>query len=91
MAEPTQFSFTLEEVTQALIKHQGLHEGLWTLSIEFGLGSGIVGPTPTEGKPSAIVAVNRLQLVRPLDMQGEQLPFTQDASKVNPKVSKTRK
>jgi hypothetical protein len=46
MAEPTQFSFDLKELTTALIKQQGLHEGTWLAGFDFAFGAGMIGPTP---------------------------------------------
>ena len=51
MAEVSQFKFDHKEVVEALIKKQGLHEGIWQLSIEFGFGAAIIG-APTPGAPA---------------------------------------
>ena len=37
MAEPTQFTFDLKEVTEALVRKQELKEGKWTISFEMTL------------------------------------------------------
>jgi hypothetical protein len=91
MAQPTQYTFDLKEATAALIKQQGLHEGLWMLSFEMVLGTGQFGPTPAEAKPGAFMQINKLQLLR-------QSPGTPDVEKavdaaiVNPSpVSKARR
>jgi hypothetical protein len=87
MAEPTQFSFSLYEATVALIKEQGLHEGLWLLGFEFGHAAGMVGNSPEDAKPTAFVQINNLQLVR----QNEAAPPTPlvvDAANVNPAPKK---
>ena len=63
MADPTQFSFDLREVTEALIKQQGLTSGIWTLSVEFNFTALTSGPSPQDVKPSILVQVNRLQLI----------------------------
>jgi hypothetical protein len=57
MAEPTQFSFDLMELTTALIKQQGLHEGTWLAGFDFGFGAGMIGPTPDDARPAAFVQV----------------------------------
>jgi hypothetical protein len=91
MAEPTQYSFELSEVVAALIKHQGLHEGKWTIGIEFNMGAALAGPSPADARPTAIVAVNRLQLTQPPE-GAAALTFTVDAASVNPapKTSKNK-
>jgi hypothetical protein len=82
MAEPTQFSFDLKELTTALIKQQGLREGTWLAAFDFGFGAGMIGPTPDDARPAAFVQVLKVNLVR------QTLPpphphLTVDASEVN--------
>lgn len=85
MAEPTQFTFDLREATEALIKQQGLHTGLWMLAIEFAFTAGVLGHTGNvvDAKPSGIVQIAKLQLVQAGETNKE-LPFVVDAAKVNP-------
>ncbi|WP_271585676.1 hypothetical protein [Bradyrhizobium sp. CCBAU 53415] len=64
MADPTQYSFELSEVTRALVRQQGLTSGQWTLGIEFNFTAMMAGPNPNDVKPSALLQVNRLQLVQ---------------------------
>lgn len=63
MADPILFSFDLKEVTEALIKQQGLTTGVWALGVEFNFQAVAAGTSPEEVKPSILVQVNRLQLV----------------------------
>jgi hypothetical protein len=83
VAEPTQFSFEPKEVTAALIKAQNLHEGIWSVSIEFVFSAGIFGVPPAEPKLGGLFQVNKLQLVRHPE-GSEPPPFAVDAGKVNP-------
>ncbi|WP_034996713.1 hypothetical protein [Beijerinckia mobilis] len=64
MAEPTAYQFSLQEVITALLKEQGISEGNWTVSIEFGFAALIAGPNPAEASPSGIVQVRNLSLVK---------------------------
>jgi hypothetical protein len=83
MAEASQFTFSLKEVTKALIKEQRLHEGKWVIALEFGLGAGLFGPEPNELRPSALVAVQKVLLAR----HPEKAPLhglVVDAAEVNP-------
>jgi len=83
MAEATRYIFTFKEVTEALIKQQGLHEGLWMFSAEFGLGAVNIGGAEgsKELSPAAIVPIKSVGL-----QQGtEDNSLTVDAAKVNPK------
>jgi hypothetical protein len=85
MAEPIQYSFDLREATVALIKQQGLHEGLWVLGFEMNLAAGLFGPTPAESKPGAMMLINTLQLMR--HTSGLEDPKVVDAAIVNPPAS----
>ena len=83
MAEPTQYAFDLKEVAAALIKQQGLHEGVWMVAFEFNLGAGMISASPGEPRPGALIQVNKIQLTR----QGEPnaIPhLSVDAAEVNP-------
>jgi hypothetical protein len=80
---------TYKEVTLALIKHQNLHEGIWQLYIEFGIGAANM-PIAEENQdnlrlcPTAIVPIKTIGLM----MVDKETPLALDASKVNPPVSK---
>ena len=64
MAEVDTYGFDLREVTTALIKQQGIHEGLWMLAFDFNLGAGMAGVTKEEVRPMAFVQINKMSLVR---------------------------
>jgi hypothetical protein len=86
MAQPTQYSFDLQEATIALLKHQGIHEGDWILNFELSLGAGFMGPTPEQLRPSALIQIQRVQLARqPTDAPPN--PLVVNAAKENPKGS----
>jgi hypothetical protein len=91
MAEATNFLFDYKEVATALIKHQGIHEGLWGIGVEFGFTANnvpIVGP---EGQrnfaPAAILPVQKIGLNR----WSEPNNLTVDAAEVNPAPKSTTK
>jgi len=86
MTEPTQYTFDLHEVTVALVKQQGLHEGRWMLSVMFAQGAGMIGLTPDQNdlRPTAFNQVTGIQLVRPPEGT-PNAPFVVDAGKVNPR------
>lgn len=85
MAEPTQFAFELQEVTELLIKQQGIHEGVWTIGFEFGFGAGAMALKANEIRPGAMVQINKLLLHRPPEGAPTDSPTFVDAAKVNPK------
>ena len=82
MAEPTQYSFSLRELTTALIREQGLREGLWMVSFEFNFGAGLVGAPPEEAKPTAFAQIGRVQLVQPPEGTPKGVPMVVDAAQV---------
>jgi hypothetical protein len=81
MAEPGQLLFTHKEVVEALVKQQGLHEGLWMLYMEFGIQGVNMGPSDDLLVPGAIVPVQKIGLQRGT----KENSLTVDAAKVNPR------
>ena len=64
MVEVTQYSFSWPEVTEALLKKQGIHEGEWTAILEFAINAGVVGQGPADAKPGMMVVANGVQLLK---------------------------
>lgn len=85
--------FSLTELTKILIKNQGLHEGLYNLSVQLQIGVGAVGPSPELICPGAMLGVSRIGLSR--TEKGKENIHTVNAAEINPapkkKVSKTKK
>ena len=81
------YPFSYKEVVDALIKHQGLHEGLWSLRAEFGIGAANINKEvgSKELTPTAIVPLIGLGL----QPGTEENSLTVDAAKVNPKAERT--
>ncbi len=84
MAEPTQFEFSLKDITVNLIKQAGIHEGLWMAGFEFGFGAMHIGPSPTDARPAAFVQVNKIILSKVPEGTPEGSPLIVDAAAVNP-------
>jgi hypothetical protein len=80
MAEVNQYSFTLKEAAEALIKKQGLHEGLWSIYFEFGLSGATIQDASGQALPAAIVPIIKLGLQR----VEEPTPLSVNAAQVNP-------
>jgi len=87
MAEASQIMFSHQEVAEALIKRQDIHEGLWGLYVEFGLAAAnLANPTdPKSLVPAAISMVQRIGIQR----FPEANNLTVDAAKINPKQAKS--
>jgi len=81
MAEPTQIVFKHREVVEALVKHQGIHDGIWGLYVRFGISATNVGTTDADIMPAAIIPILEIGLQR-FDKENN---IAIDASKVNPR------
>lgn len=84
-----EFKFSHKEVVGALIKQQGLHEGIWMLAVQFGIGgANIQDPDKkTDPLPAAIVPIISIGLRKTPDLN----PLALDASVVNPRQKATKK
>ena len=82
MAEPQQIAFSYQEIAELMVKQQDIHEGLWNLFVEFGIGAANASQTPGgPAVPTAIVPIQRMGLIR----SDERVPgITVDAAAVNP-------
>jgi hypothetical protein len=88
MGEASLISFSYKEVAEALVKKQGLHEGIWGLFIKFGISGANFGPTADDVKPTAIIPVLEIGLQK---MEKEN-NISVDAARVNPeRIAKVQK
>lgn len=81
MADVSQYSFELQELTAMLIRQQGIKEGKWVVGFEFNLGAGLIGLDSP--KPAAFVAINKVVLTRHTEGTPEP-PFVVDATELDP-------
>jgi hypothetical protein len=82
VAEATQYVFSHKELVEILIRHQGLHEGIWAAQFQMGMGNAQV-PNPAGGGdtfPAVVVTILGVGLQK-TDKEG---PSALDAAKVNP-------
>lgn len=82
MPEPTQLAFSHTEVVTALLKAQGIHEGIWGLYLKFGIKGMNIGASDDDLVPCAIVPVLNIGLQQ-FDKPSN---IAVDAAKVNPKA-----
>ncbi len=84
MAEPKQITFTFQEVVEALLKKQGIHEGVWAIYIRFGISGANITDMATQSKeslrPAAVVPLLEIGLQRFEEVTG----ISVDAAVVNP-------
>jgi len=89
MAEMNSIIFNYKEVVEALIKQQGIHEGIWALYVEFGLTAANVGVDDSGNNfaPAAIVPLQKFGIIRADKVSN----ISVDAAEVNPKPKQTSK
>jgi hypothetical protein len=82
MADAKQFVFAYKEVAEALVKQQGIHEGIWGIYMEFGIQGANIGSDPGDASmlPAAIIPVLKLGLQR----FEKENNLSVDAGRVNP-------
>ncbi len=80
MAEVNQYVFDFKEVVEALLRKQGIHEGIWGIYVEFGLGAANVGQTDEQLLPTALVPVKKIGIQR----LEKETNLAVDASKLPP-------
>jgi hypothetical protein len=82
MPETPQIRFSYQELAEVLVKHQGIHEGLWGLYVEFDIATTFVSDqTGEKTVPAAIIPVQSIGLRR---FDEEVGGLTVDAATVNP-------
>ena len=89
MADP-QYQFDLRDLCIALIKHQQLHTGKWTVGFEFTLLAGNFGQNTQDAKPGSMVVITKANLSKPQQNPPFELSYTVDAEEVNPPPAKGR-
>ena len=83
MAEARQITFSYKEVATALLKQQGIHQGVWGIFIRFGIKGANIGESDDTLVPAAIVPVVELGLQK-FDKVNN---LSVDAAVVNPATS----
>lgn len=87
MAEINRYEFSYAEVATALIKEQNIYEGIWAVTLKFGIGATMGGPSEAEAVPTAMVPVISIGLAK-VPKEGRNAV---DAAKVNPAKKITTK
>jgi len=86
-AKPVAEPLTTKALTELLVKHYGLTEGLYDAMIEFRIGTGGIGPSPEVQVPGVIIGITGMGLVR-VEKLGAG---TVDAAVVNPRQAPSMK
>lgn len=77
---------SMRDLTEVLIKHYGIHEGLHDLMIAYQIGMGGVGPDNASISPGVMIGVSKVGLM----LSSNNGPNSVDAAIVNP-AKKPRK
>jgi hypothetical protein len=80
MPEANLFTFDHKELAEILVKHQNLHEGIWSIYFEFSLAGANVGESQNNVLPSAIVSLRKIGINRVSEITN----LAVDATVVNP-------
>jgi len=86
MGEPSQMTFSYKEVAEALVKKQGIHEGIWGLFFKFGMSASNMGPNENDLKPAVLIPLLEIGLQK-FDKENN---LSVDAAKINPPKARQR-
>jgi hypothetical protein len=84
MPEQTEIMFTHKELLELMLKKQDIHEGIWMISIKFGMQATNFGVAPdgSDVLPTAMIPVVAIGLHRAEKLSNVSV----DASVVNPRT-----
>lgn len=77
---PMEPSLSIRQLTELLVRHLDLHDGLYDLMTHFSIGTGPVGPSLNELSPGLMVGLTGVGLIK-VPTAG---PNSVDAAQVNP-------
>jgi hypothetical protein len=80
MSEVSSYSFSYKEVVEALIKFQGVHEGIWQLAPELSMNASNIGPNTNSLRPTIVISIAHIGIVKAT----QETNMAVDAAKVNP-------
>lgn len=87
MSEAALYIFSFKELAELMVKKQGLHEGLWAISVKFGINAANISFGGTDYSPTAMIPILEIGIQK----QTEPTPLTVDAAKVNPRPAAAKK
>lgn len=82
MPQIDRYAFYLKELAAILVRNSGIHEGHWSVFLEFGFGVTSVKTAPEEERvfPAAVTSIQRFGILR----AEQSTPLSVDAALVNP-------
>ncbi len=79
MTEAINFKYSMKELTETLIKKEGLTDGKWMLAVEFGIRATNIGPDNNNLSPAAVIPIISIGLMKTVDDNN----LTVDAATIN--------
>jgi hypothetical protein len=70
----------MKEMGTLLVKHYGIHDGLWDVAVEIQAAVGQFGTPPSDVLPGAMFRITRIGLVKAVQFG----PLTINAAETNP-------
>lgn len=90
MPEANQYTFANKELLELLIKQADVHDGRWTLLVNFAFSAGNFGPSSDQMLPGAVTAIQHVGIQRA--QADTPVEMTLDAKEVNPRpVAKAKR
>lgn len=84
MANASRYEFNWEEIAIALVRHLGINDGLWQISVNFQFTGKNISAEGAPLRPGFIGSLNNVSLIRVT----QSVPgLTVDAAQVNPRLT----
>jgi len=87
MPEINQYTFSVKELTEILIKNADIHEGSWMLSVGMGFSAINIGPEGAH-RPAGIVIFDAVGIQRVQEGETPPPELVVNATSVNPRRNK---
>ena len=89
MDDMTEIIFSSQEILKLILKERSIHKGHWMFLVHFGFGAMNIGETDRgeDATPAGVVSVKKIGIKQ----VPQPLPFSVDASIVNPAPRKIAK
>lgn len=88
MPEQTEIMFSHKELVELMLRKEDIHEGIWMISIRFGMQATNFGQAPdgSDVQPTALIPVSSIGIHRTDKLSN----IAVDASVVNPRPTGTK-
>lgn len=80
--QPVQYPFSAQELLTAIVKHKGIHEGIWAFGVRFVFTATTIELNKKPAAPSVINSIDSFYLERTENLTA----LSVDAAVVNPRT-----